>query len=265
MNRIDGRVALVTGAGRGIGAATARLLAAAGGQVFATDLEPPAATVAAIEAAGGKARAGALDVRDEAAWEATMRAVEDGFGALHIVVNNAGLFVSGRIEDATLAEWHRLAAVNMDGVFLGTKWAIRTIKRHVGPDTPAGAIVNLSSVAGLIGSPLTALYSMSKAGVHLFSKSAAMECGRLGYNIRVNTIHPGVIETDMARQVFDQFSARGGRSDPDRVREGLRRLHPIGRLGGADDIARGILFLVSDDSSFMTGTELVVDGGYTAQ
>lgn len=266
MNRIDGRVALVTGAGRGIGAATARLLAAAGGQVYATDVAAPTETVQAIEAAGGKARAAALDVRDEAAWKSAMAEVEAAFGALHIVVNNAGLFISGKIEDSTLEEWHRLAAVNLDGVFLGTKWAIRTIKRHVGPDTPSGAIVNLSSIAALTGSPLTALYSMSKAGVHLFSKSAAMECGRFGYNIRVNTIHPGVIgTTQMAQQVFDEYAARGGSTDTDRIRESLRRLHPIGRLGDEREVAKGILFLVSEDSAFMTGTELVVDGGYTAQ
>lgn len=266
MNRIDGSVALVSGAGRGIGAATARLLAKAGARLVVSDLEAPAATAQAIREAGGEAVDLAHDVSDEAAWEAAVAVAEDAYGALHIVVNNAGVFVSGRIEDSSLDEWHRLSRVNQDGVFLGTKWAIRTIKRHVGPDTPSGAIVNLSSVAGLVGSPLTALYSMSKAGVHLFSKSAALECGRLGYNIRVNTIHPGVIATTaMATQVFDEYATRGGRNDPEHVKERLRQLHPIGRLGHEDDIARGILFLVSEDAGFMTGTELVVDGGYTAQ
>ena len=266
MNRIDGRVALVSGAGRGIGAATARKLAEAGGKLVLTDLEAPEATAAAIRDAGGEALALAHDVGDEAGWEATMAAAEEAFGALHIAVNNAGVYISGKIEDSTLEEWHRLSRVNQDGVFLGTKWAIRTIKKHVGPDTMSGAIVNLSSIAGLVGSPLTALYSMSKAGVHLFSKSAAMECGRFGYNIRVNTVHPGVIATTaMATQVFDEFSARAGRNDNERIKERMTALHPLGRLGHEDDIASGILFLVSNDSSFMTGTELVVDGGYTAQ
>jgi NAD(P)-dependent dehydrogenase (short-subunit alcohol dehydrogenase family) len=231
------------------------------------DLDVAAAsdTAEAIRAAGGEALNLGLDVREEASWAQAVDATLDSFGALHILVNNAGLMLTRSIEETSLDDWRRLTAVNLDGVFLGTRLGMATIKRFVGPQTPSGAIVNLSSMAALVGSVLTGAYSATKAGVHLFSKCAALECARFGYNIRVNTVHPGVIATtSMGAQVFEDFGA-AGRRGPEETRERLRRMHPIGRLGTAEDVARGILFLASADSGFMTGTELVVDGGFTAQ
>jgi NAD(P)-dependent dehydrogenase (short-subunit alcohol dehydrogenase family) len=151
---------------------------------------------------------------------------------------------------------------NLKGVFLGTKHAIRVMK-HRPKSADSAAIVNLSSVAGLVGSPLSAIYSMTKGGVRLLTKSTALEVTQLGYNIRCNSIHPGVIDTDMAGQVVERWQSAGMAANE--IRGFLTNLHPLGRLGQPIDIARGILFLASNDSAFMTGTELVVDGGWTAR
>jgi 3(or 17)beta-hydroxysteroid dehydrogenase len=165
----------------------------------------------------------------------------------------------------SLADWHRLCAVNLTGVFLGTKLALPAL-RASGERSPHGsAIVNLSSVAGIVGSPSDPLYSMTKGGVALFTKSAALEFARKGYKVRVNSIHPGLIETDMGAQVFASRAQQLGTNDLDAARrQSLERL-PIGRLGTVTDIAKGIVFLASDDAGFMTGAGLVVDGGTTAQ
>ena len=261
MNRLDGKVALVTGAARGIGAATARHLAAAGAAVALTDLLEDAgkATAASIVAEGGRAAFWRHDVTDDADWARVMDAVVARFGGLQVLVNNAGLFRHGRIEDLTLEEWRPLAAVNLDGVLLGTKHAIRAMKAG------GGSIVNLSSMAGLVGSAYSASYSMTKGGVRAFTKAAAIECADLGYRIRVNSVHPGVIDTEMAQQVIDKYAGVPGGNDRDAIRERLRMNHPVGRFGTADDVAKAILFLASEDSSFMTGTEVVVDGGFTAR
>jgi 3(or 17)beta-hydroxysteroid dehydrogenase len=264
MNRLDGKVALVTGAARGIGAAAARLMVEAGGKVALGDVldEPGRRTAAAI---GGKALYTHLDVTSEADWAAALAAVTGRFGGLDILVNNAGVFLAKSIEEASLDDWHRLCAVNLTGVFLGTKSALPAL-RDRGARSPHGsAIVNLSSVAGLVGSSGDPLYSMSKGGVALFTKSAALEFARKGYRVRVNSIHPGTTETEMGDQVLAMRARNLGTNDLDEARrQALSRL-PIGRMGTAIDIAKGILFLASDDSGFMTGAGLVVDGGITAQ
>jgi 3(or 17)beta-hydroxysteroid dehydrogenase len=174
-------------------------------------------------------------------------------------VNNAGIFNGKGVEEATLDEWHKLVAVNLTGVVLGTRAALPHLKK-----SGAAAIVNLASVAGLVGSQLDPLYSLTKGGVTLFTKSTALEFGRKGYKIRVNSIHPGLIETDMGQQTFAMRARQQGTNDTEKARQATLALHPIGRLGVADDIAKGIVFLASDDAGFMTGAGLVVDGGWTA-
>ncbi len=267
MNRLDGKVALISGAARGIGAETARLMAEAGAKVAIGDVldERGRDTVRAIEGAGGAAIYIPLDVTREEDWTAAVTAATGRFGGLDILVNNAGIFLGMGIEEATLADWHRLCGVNLTGVFLGTKLALPAL-RHSAQKSPHGSvIVNLSSAAGLVGSPSDPLYSMTKGGVALFTKSAALEFARKGYRIRVNSIHPGLIETDMGEQVFASRARNIGTNDLDEARrESLERL-PIGRLGTVTDIAKGIVFLASDDAGFMTGAGLVVDGGTTAQ
>jgi NAD(P)-dependent dehydrogenase (short-subunit alcohol dehydrogenase family) len=181
------------------------------------------------------------------------------FGGLDILVNNAGVFLGKGIEEATLEEWHRLAAVNLTGVFLGTKHALPALRERAQQSPHGSAIVNLASVAGLVGSQLDPLYSMTKGGVTLFTKSAALEFARKGYRIRVNSIHPGLIETDMGAQTFVSRARNIGTNDVDAARDAALDRHPIGRLGRPEDIANGIVFLASDDAAFMTGSALVVE------
>src|SRR6476620_7999759 len=174
------------------------------------------------------------------------------------------MFLGKGIEEASLDEWHRLCAVNLTGVFLGTKLAVPSLRERAKASPQGSAIVNLASVAGLVGSQLDPLYSMTKGGVTLFTKSAALEFGRKGYRIRVNSIHPGVIQTDMGEQTFVARARRSGSNDPAPVRQAVSDSVPWGRLGVPLDIAKGIVFLASDDAVYMNGTGLVVDGGFTA-
>ncbi len=267
MNRLDGKIAFLSGAARGIGGESARLMASVGAKVAIGDVleERGRQTVREIEAAGGQALFVPLDVTQEASWAAAMDATVKKFGGLDILVNNAGIFVGKGVEDASLEEWNRLVAVNLTGVLLGTRAALPHLKAR-GKTSPHGsAIVNLASVAGLVGSQLDPLYSLTKGGVTLFTKSTALEFGRKGYRIRVNSIHPGVIDTDMGQQTFAMRAQALGTNDTEATRKVSTAMHPIGRLGVAGDIAKGIVFLASDDAGFMTGAGLVVDGGYTAQ
>ena len=266
MNRLDGKVAFLSGAARGIGGESAKLMAAAGAKVAIGDVleERGRQTVREIEASGGQALFVPLDVTTEASWAAAIDATVKKFGGLDILVNNAGIFVGKGVEDASLDDWHRLVAVNLTGVVLGTRAALPHLKAS-GQNSPQGsAIVNLASVAGLVGSQLDPLYSLTKGGVTLFTKSTALEFGRKGYRIRVNSIHPGVIDTDMGQQTFVMRAKQVGTNDTEKARQATLALHPIGRLGTAGDIANGIVFLASDDAGFMTGAGLVVDGGWTA-
>jgi 3(or 17)beta-hydroxysteroid dehydrogenase len=267
MNRLDGKVALISGAARGIGAETARKMAAAGASVVVGDVlaERVRETAKEITGAGGKALAIALDVTSEESWNAAVDAATKQFGKLDILVNNAGIFLGKDLMDATLEEWNRLVAINMTGVWLGTKACAPALAESGKTSRHGSAIVNLASVAGLVGSQLDPLYSMSKGGVTLFTKSAALAFGRKGWKIRVNSIHPGVIETDMGAQTFVSRARQAGSNDVEGARNVAARQHPIGRLGVAEDIALGIVFLASDDAGFMTGSGMVVDGGLTAQ
>ncbi len=264
MNRLDGKVALISGAARGIGGETARLMVEAGAHVMIADVldEQGGATAAAL---GQAAIYQHLDVTSEEEWNAAVAAAVRRFGRLDILVNNAGLFLGKDIESATLAEWQRLAAVNLTGVFLGTKIALPAL-RDAATASPCGsAIVNLASTAGLVGSTQDPLYSMTKGGVTLFTKSAALEFARKGYRIRVNSMHPGTIDTDMGDQVLVARARNLGTNDIETARHQVLERLPIGRMGTPTDIAKGILFLASDDAAFMTGSALVIDGGITAQ
>jgi len=267
MNRLDGKVALISGAARGIGAATAKLMAEAGASVVIGDLLADKAkeTVQAIEVGGGKAVFVPLDVTSETDWQSAVATATQRFGKLDVLVNNAGLFLGRDFEEVTLDEWNKLVAVNLTGVWLGTKLCTAALKASGASSKHGSAIVNLASVAGLVGSQLDPLYSMTKGGVTLFTKSTALSYGRKGYKIRVNSIHPGVIETDMGNQTFAARASQTNSNDTEAARNVALKSHPIGRLGQPDDIASGICFLASDDAGFMTGSALVVDGGLTAQ
>ena len=256
MNRLDGKVAFLSGAARGIGGATAKRMVEAGAKVVIGDLLDEVGRKHAREIGGIYVH---LDVTSEASWAEAMDATVKAHGKLDVLVNNAGVFVGKGIEDVSLDEWHKLVAVNLTGVVLGTRAALPHLKKS------KGNIVNLASIAGLVGSQLDPLYSLTKGGVTLFTKSTALEFGRKGYGIRVNSIHPGVIDTDMGQQTFVMRARQAGTNDTEQARNASTAMHPIGRLGVADDIAKGIVFLASDDASFMTGAGLVVDGGLTAQ
>jgi 3(or 17)beta-hydroxysteroid dehydrogenase len=251
MGRVDGKVALVTGGASGIGLATAGLLADEGAKVIVTDLEEPRAGDAAVRVQ--RARFHKLDVTRENEWIAATDAVVSEFGRLDILVNSAGVSLLKDIEATTLDEWRRLMAVNLDGTFLGCKHAVRAMKERGG-----GSIVNMSSVAGLVGAANLAAYSASKGGVRLLTKSVALHCARNGYNIRCNSVHPSFAGTPMLQSMI--AAAR----DPRKLEANYAKAAPLGRLAKPIEIARTILFLASDESAFTTGAELVVDGGLTA-
>src|SRR6267154_1293747 len=267
MNRLDGKVALLSGAARGIGAETAGLMIEAGAKGAIGDVldERGRETVRMLENAGGEAIYTHLDVTREEDWTASLSAVIGRFGGLDILVNNAGVFLGMSIEEATLADWHRLCGVNLTGVFLGTKLALPALRESAGRSEHGSVIVNRSSVAGLVGSSDDPLYSMTKGGVTLFTKSAALEFARKGYRIRVNSMHPGTIDTDMGDQVLVTRARNLGTHDIEAARRQVIDRLPIGRMGTVTDIAKGIVFLASDDAAFMTGAGLFVDGAITAQ
>ncbi len=256
MNRMRGKSAIVTGGALGIGRACALKLAEEGAVVAVTDLDVKkgSSVVDEIRRSGGEAIFIEHDVADEAKWEHVMRIVIERYKKLDVLVNNAGVALAKDVEHTTLEEWRWLMSINLDGVFLGTKHAVQAMKANRG-----GSIVNLSSIEGLIGDPNLAAYNASKGGVRLLTKSAALYCAKTGYNIRVNSVHPGYIWTPM---VENYLRSQG---DVAQGRKMLDSLHPIGHVGEPDDIAYGVLYLASDESKFVTGTELVIDGGYTAQ
>jgi 3(or 17)beta-hydroxysteroid dehydrogenase len=252
MGRVDGKIALITGGASGIGFATARLLLDEGATVILTDRDKELAE-AALAKLGNRAAFHLLDVTSEANWLAVTDAVVAECGRLDVLVNNAGVVLLKDIEATTLDDWRRLMAVNLDGTFLGCKHAIRVMKQRRG-----GSIVNLSSVAGIVGSGSLAAYSASKGGVRLLTKSVALDCARKGYNIRCNSVHPSFVDTPMLRSMI--AAAR----NPPKMEASFIGAAPLGRLAQPIDVARTILFLASDESAFTTGAELVVDGGLTA-
>ncbi|MCH8351794.1 MAG: glucose 1-dehydrogenase [Chloroflexi bacterium] len=248
--RLEGKVALISGGARGMGAAEARLFASEGAKVVIGDLleDEGRQTEAQINEAGGECLFIRLDVTSESNWQDVVATTVARFGKLDILVNNAGIFRTERVEDTSEQSWDQVMDVNAKGVFLGTKAAIPEMRKVGG-----GSIVNISSIAGLVGSPYSSAYNASKGAVRLLTKSTAIQYAREG--IRANSVHPGVIETEMTREVVNDEAFRQFRLVT----------NPIPRLGQPEDVAYGVLFLASDEASFMTGSELVIDGGWTAQ
>jgi cyclopentanol dehydrogenase len=244
-------VALISGGARGQGATEGRMMAQEGAKVVLGDIldEQGRAVEAEIRAAGGAATYVHLNVTSESDWQSAVQTAESTYGGLHVLVNNAGILIRATIEETTEDDFDRIMAVNVKGVFLGTKHAIPVMRRAGG-----GSIINISSVAGLVGSPgETAAYSATKGGVRLFTKSTAIQ--HASDNIRCNSVHPGPIATDMIKDMLE---------DPEQWEQRMRRL-PLKRPGRPEDIAYGVIYLASDESSYVTGAELVIDGGTTAE
>jgi NAD(P)-dependent dehydrogenase (short-subunit alcohol dehydrogenase family) len=262
MGQVDGKVALVTGGASGIGAACSRTLAREGAKVVVTDIDDRggADVVKAITDAGGEAVYLRQDVTDEQRWIEIVAEIAKRFGKLNVMVSNAGIGVgASTITEMTLADWRRQTAINLDGVFLSVKHCIPLMRRSGG-----GSIVMMSSVAGLRGSPTLAGYCATKGGVRLFAKSIAMECAGANDGIRVNSVHPGIIDTPIWEKIPREASGSMGHNAPMRPDEIAKAGTPLGFAGEAQDIANGVLFLASDASRYVTGAELVIDGGITA-
>ena len=249
MGRLEGKVALISGGARGQGEAEARLFANEGARVvFADILDTEGKKVEAeINETGGEAKYIHLDVTSESEWNAAVKEAVNSYGKLDILVNNAGISIGKNVEETTLEEWDLVQDVNSKGVFLGTKAAIPAMRASGG-----GSIVNISSIAGLVGIA-SAPYVASKGAVRLLTKSTAVQYGP--ENIRCNSVHPGFIETEMTRGMLSNNEERAKRL----------AITPLGIFATAHDVALSVLFLASDESRYMTGSELVIDGGITAQ
>lgn len=256
MNRVESKVCIVTGAALGIGRACALRLAQEGARVALFDVldEAGEALAAELRRAGHEAGYWHVDVADEAGVQAAIDAVAARFGGVHVLVNNAGIAGASKpTHELSEAEWDRVQAVNVKGVFFCTKHAIPHLKRAGG-----GSIVNLSSIYGLVGAPDLPPYHASKGAVRLMSKTDALLYA--ADRIRVNSVHPGYIRTPMVERHLGDAGA-----DPEAGYRQIGALHPLGHMGEPDDIAWGVVYLASDESKFVTGAELVIDGGYTAR
>jgi NAD(P)-dependent dehydrogenase (short-subunit alcohol dehydrogenase family) len=250
--RLENKVVLLSGGASGIGAATARLVVREGGKAVLADRDEAKGLALAAEL-GAASLFVPLDVTEEAAWQKAVATAVDSCGGLHGLVNAAGVGVRNSIEDCTLEEYRRVNDVNALGTFLGCKAAIPAMKQSGG-----GSIVNISSVLGLRGASYALAYCASKGAVRLLTKHVALHCAQMKYDIRCNSVHPGYIDTPMiAPRLADTIGNVSGR-------QWLEELHPLGRLGSADEVASMILFLLSDESTFSTGSEFVCDGGLTA-
>ncbi len=251
MGRLDGKVALISGGARGQGATEARMLAMEGASVIFGDILDDAGkqVEAQIRELGGEATYVHLDVTSEADWQSAVDTAVSAYGKLNVLVNNAGILIRKTLEETTGEDWDRIMSINAKGVFLGTRAAIPAMREAGG-----GSIVNISSTAGLVSSPSgSASYTATKGAVRLLTKSTAIQYAREG--IRCNSVHPGPIETDMIQDSLN---------DPAQMELRMQRL-PMGRVGKPEEVAYGVIYLASDESSFVTGSELVIDGGTTAQ
>ena len=253
MGRVQDKVAIVTGGARGLGLAIAGRLGAEGAVVVITDLNDEAGEAAAVQinAAGGRCSYMHQDVIDETAWVTLVDRVVAQHGGLHILVNNAGIAIPEPLETETLEGWRKTQAVNLDAVFMGTKQAVLAMRDN------GGSVINISSTAGQVGDPIMAAYNASKGGVRLLTQSAALYCLEQGYRVRVNSVHPGYILTDMVR---DGLNSQG----PEAWGKATENI-PGGEMGEPDDVAWGVLYLASDEAKYVTGSELVIDGGVTAR
>jgi NAD(P)-dependent dehydrogenase (short-subunit alcohol dehydrogenase family) len=255
--RLAGKVVLISGGASGIGAETARLVVREGGKAAIADRDEDKGRALAGEL-GPTALFVPLDVTQEPAWQKAVADTVAGFGGLHGLLNAAGVGVRNDIESCTLEEYRRVNDVNSMGTFLGCKAAIPAMKAHVGGKAGGGSIVNISSVLGLRGAAYAMAYCASKGAVRTLTKNVALHCAFMKYNIRCNSVHPGYIDTPMiAPRLETPIGNMSGR-------QWLEELHPLGRLGRPEEVANMILFLLSDESSFSTGSEFVCDGGLTA-
>lgn len=251
------KVVLITGAAKGIGAAACHALAAAGAKLAVSDIDQDAGRelCEALRAAGADAEFFPLDVCDEQQWQHCMETVVASFGQLDGVVNNAGIAVICGPEEESLEGWRRTQTINSDAVFLGSRAAIQAMKSR------GGAIVNVSSIEGIVGDPMLPAYNASKGAVRALTKSLALYCADRDYGIRVNSLHPGYVETPLVSGALAKLSEDDANAFATRVVASI----PMGRMARAEEIAHGIVFLLSDAASYMTGSELVMDGGYTAR
>ena len=258
MARLTGKTAFISGGAKGLGAEMARAMHEEGANVMVTDvLEDKGIELAD---AHENMQFMAHDVTDEAQWQAAIDATVKTFGGLDVLVNNAGIVHdSTPLEDTTLEQWRHVTAIDLDGVFLGAKYGVRAMKEK------GGSIINVSSIYGIVGSVAQAPYHAAKGGVRLLTKAMAVEMGGLGYKIRVNSIHPGFVGTDILRDGIRSAVEMGAMDGENEAIEALTLGTPAGRLGVPRDIANGIVFLASDESEWMTGAELVINGGFTAQ
>jgi len=252
--RVEGKVALITGGASGLGESAALLMAQEGGKVVIADIDE-AKGRALVERIGKAAHFVKLDVTSEEQWIAAIAETVKHFGALHVLVNSAGIGLTKTVEDITLEEWRRVHAIDLDGVFLGCKHGVREIKQHTA--TLGGSIINISSISGIIAGANMAAYNSAKAGVRLLSKSVALHCAKSGYNIRCNSVHPTFIDTPILDRHRKRFGAEV-------MAQKFGKQVPIGRLGRPNEVGYGILYLASDESSFTTGSELIIDGGISA-
>ena len=259
MSRVSNKIAIVTGGSSGIGRGCAIRLAEEGAKVAVTDIDAElgAQTVSLITNAGGAAQFFEHDVTREDDWQRVVEEVQRKWGGLNILVNNAGIGIGGSILDMSLSDWQRQQAINLDGVFLGVRSAIPIMI-----ESGSGSIINMSSVAGLKGSPNLSAYNATKGGVRLFTKGVALECAQMRWPVRVNSVHPGVIDTPIWTKVNPEYFEEGENMvDIDQM---ATDSVPTGEVGYPQDIANGVLYLASDESRYVTGTELVIDGGLSA-
>jgi NAD(P)-dependent dehydrogenase (short-subunit alcohol dehydrogenase family) len=262
MTRLGGKVALVTGGASGIGRACARRLAEEGALVVVTDIQDGSACVAEITGSGGNAIFFYQDVADESDWETVIAGAKAKGGRLDILVNNAGIAIAGPITGLSLADWRRQQAINLEGVFLGFKHALPLMRAGGG-----GSIINIASTAALVGSSNLVSYSATKGGVRALSKSMALQCAALKDGVRVNSIYPGIVDTPIYGTLEGppQYGADGAKHisrDPEAL---AARFVPLGKAGSPEDIAAGVFYLASEESRYVTGAELVIDGGLVAQ
>lgn len=265
--RLKGRVAFVSGGLRGIGLACARRFLAEGAEVVLSDLDPEDGDTAheVMAKLGQAASYISANVAKEEDWERAIALVKERHGKCHILVNNAGIDLTGPVEDMTLEGWRRIMSINVDGVFLGTKHFVPLMAQSGADFRGGSSIINVSSIMGLVGMNEVSAYNASKGAVRLFTKGIAIEFAQKKMPIRANSLHPGFVETPLLKAGFQRWVDQGFAEKPDDLVAGVVGMTPIGRLAQPEELASAAFFLASEDSSYMTGGELVIDGGYTAQ